>query len=68
MKSKIYCPRSGCGKANGAAPPCPVKCKNCGYGTYEKPYVLTNVDKICIKCKYCLSCGRISKKEYYNNV
>lgn len=59
---KIYCPQSGCGIPNGAAPPCPVICKNCGYGTYIKPYTLTNFDKVCPKCNFCISCVRISKK------
>lgn len=61
---KIYCPQSGCGMANGAAPPCPIICKTCEYGTLEKPYTLTNFDKICPKCKHCTSCNRMSKKEY----
>lgn len=63
MKSKVtYCPYSGCGRPNGASPAVPVICKNCGYGTYDKPYLLTNFDKLCKKCNYCLSCGRIGKK------
>jgi hypothetical protein len=61
---KPYCPRNGCGMPNGAAPPCPVKCKKCVYGKYEKPYNLTNFDKVCPICNYCISCGRISKKDY----
>ena len=66
MNRKPYCPWSGCGRPNGAAPPCPVICRHrtCGYGTYDKPYTLTNRDKVCPKCKYCLSCFRLSKKEY----
>lgn len=54
---RLYCPRNGCGMQNGAAPPCPVKCKHCSY--VEK---LTNFDKFCPQCKHCLSCGRIIKK------
>lgn len=65
MRPKVpYCPYSGCGMPNGASPPCPVICKKCGFGRLEKPYTLTNFDKVCPMCKHCLSCGRISKKEY----
>lgn len=64
MDRKPYCPTSGCGMPNGAAPPCPVKCKNCGYGTSEEPYMLTNMNRVCPVCKYCLSCGRKAKKYY----
>lgn len=59
-----YCPRNGCGMPNGAAPPCPVICKSCGFGTYSKPYTLTNFDKLCPKCGKCIGCGRIAKKFY----
>ncbi len=59
---KHYCPRNGCGMPNGAAPPCPVICSKCGFGTYEQPYTFTNFDKICPKCKTCSSCKRIAKK------
>ena len=59
-----YCPRNGCGMPNGAAPPCPVVCKHCGFGTYEKPYTLTNFSKVCSECGRCISCGRIAKKLY----
>jgi hypothetical protein len=70
MKKTIYCPQSGCGMPNGAAPPCPVECKNCGHGKYKneyplsQPYVLTNFNKVCPKCHHCLSCRRISKKKH----
>lgn len=59
---KEYCPYNGCGRPNGAAPSCPVICKNCGFGTYIKPYVYTNFDKFCPKCGICMTCGRIIKK------
>lgn len=65
MNKKPYCPQSGCGRPNGAAPPCPVTCKSCNYGhRQDKPYELTNFDKYCPLCNHCLSCGRIIKKVY----
>lgn len=56
-----YCPTNGCGMPNGAALAVPVICKNCGFGTYEKPYTLTSFDKVCPNCHKCISCGRIAK-------
>lgn len=53
-----YCPRNGCGMPNGAAPPtCIATCKNCA-NKQEHFY------KVCKKCGYCISCGRIIKKLY----
>lgn len=68
MNRKPYCPQNGCGMPNGAAPPSPVKCKNCGHGTYEKPYTLVNFDKVCPKCNHCISCGRIVKKKWNQSI
>lgn len=54
---KPYCPSSGCGMPNGAAMPVPVTCKNC-----QNP--LTNMQKVCPSCHFCIYCVRISKKQY----
>ena len=67
MNKKIYCPKNGCGQCNGAAPVCSVVCKHCDYDSdniNKQPYTLTNLYKLCPNCEYCLSCGRISKREY----
>ena len=65
MKRKPYCPWNGCGMVNGAAPPVFVKCKQCNYGSDTKTFLLLNTDKVCPKCNHCLSCGRITKKKFY---
>lgn len=65
-KRAEFCPKNGCGMPNGAASPVPVICKNCGYGSYNKPYSLTNFNKFCPICFNCISCGRIIKKKAKN--
>lgn len=68
MKRVPYCSKNGCQMINEYELRCPryggyiahfVKCKQCNSASDYESF------KVCPKCNHCLSCGRITKKKFY---